>query len=167
MIIIYTGNGKGKTSASIGQTVRAYGNGMNVCFVQFMKSNIKAGEQLFLRNILQNNYHIGGKGFFRKEEDRPIHRKAALACLQWLDEHKERADMLVCDEILYAFHAGLVQREEIEKLLGYCKEHSKHLVLSGRYAPEWLIEKADIVSEICEIKHACKQGVPAQKGIEF
>lgn len=167
MIIVYTGNGKGKTSASIGQAIRAYGNGMKICFVQFMKSNVNAGEQQFLQKLLQNAYYIGGKGFFRKEEDRPLHREAAAGCLQWLDKQKEQADMIICDEILYAYHAGLVSEEEIMRLMVYCNDNGKHLVLSGRYAPDWLIAQADIVSEIQEIKHACRQGIPAQKGIEF
>lgn len=167
MLIVYTGNGKGKTSATIGQAIRAYGNGIPLCFVQFMKSSVKAGEQLFLQNLLGDSFFIGGKGFFRNEEDRPKHREAVLECLAWIDAQKERAQMILCDEILYAHKAELIAREEIERLADYCGQHGKHLVLSGRYAPEWLIERADIVSEIQEIKHACTKGVPAQKGIEF
>lgn len=167
MILVYTGNGKGKTSATVGQAIRAYGNGMPLCFVQFMKSNVQAGEQIALQNLLQDNFYIGGIGFFRNETEREKHRQAVLDCLAWLEQKKEQAVMLCCDEILYAYHAKLISREEIENLVNYCNAHQKHLVLSGRYAPDWLITQADIVSEIQEIKHACTKGVKAQKGIEF
>lgn len=167
MIIVYTGNGKGKTSATVGQALRAYGNGIPICFVQFMKSDVGAGEQIALKNLLQDNFYIGGCGFFRNETEREKHRQAVLTALKWLDEKKEQAAMLFCDEILYAYHAKLITQEEIESLISYCHETQKHLVLSGRYAPDWLIEQADIVSEIGEIKHACNNGVKAQRGIEF
>lgn len=167
MIIIYTGNGKGKTSATVGQALRAYGNDLPLCFVQFMKSNVQAGEQIALQALLKDNFYIGGCGFFRNEADREKHRQAVLNCLAWLETKKEQAAMLFCDEILYAYHAKLISQEEIENLITYCNNNQKHLVLSGRYAPDWLIEQADIVSEIQEIKHACTKGVKAQKGIEF
>lgn len=167
MIIVYTGNGKGKTSATVGQAIRALGSGIPLCFVQFMKSNVQAGEQIVLQKLLQDNFYIGGCGFFRNEADREKHRQAALDTLAWLEAKKEQAVMLCCDEILYAYHAKLVTKEEIETLITYCNSHGKHLVLSGRYAPEWLIDEADIVSEIQETKHACTKGIKAQKGIEF
>lgn len=167
MIIVYTGNGKGKTSATVGQALRAYGNDIPLCFVQFMKSDVGAGEQFALKNLLQDNFYIGGCGFFRNEADREKHRQAVLAALVWLDKKKEQAAMLCCDEILYAYHSKLITQDEIEHLINYCNENQKHLVLSGRYAPDWLIEQADIVSEIMEIKHACNKGIKAQRGIEF
>ena len=167
MIIVYTGNGKGKTSASLGQCIRAYGNNIPVCFIQFMKSDVNAGEQKFLKELLKEKYYIGGKGFFRKEEERAKHRQAVLDTLSYLNSIKEHCQMLVLDEILYAYKAELITKEEIENLLSYCNETKKHIVLSGRYAPDWLIEQADIVSEIQEIKHACQKGIAAQKGIEF
>lgn len=167
MIIIYTGNGKGKTSATVGQALRAYGNEISLCFVQFMKSDVQAGEQIALKKLLQDNFYIGGCGFFRNEAEREKHRQAVLHSLAWLETKKEQVTMLCCDEILYAYHAKLITRDEIEALISYCNTHGKHLVLSGRYAPDWLIEQADIVSEIQEIKHACTKGIKAQKGIEF
>ena len=165
MIIVYTGNGKGKTSASVGQAIRAYGQNMNVCFVQFMKSDQGAGEQNFLKTLLKDNFFIGGIGFFRKEEERPKHRAAAEKVLAWIHNHIENTDMLILDESLYAFKADLITQTELENIIDLCKD--KHLVLSGRGLPEWLIEKADIVSEINEIKHACHTGTAATKGIEF
>ena len=165
MIIIYTGNGKGKTSASVGQAIRAHGQSMNVCFAQFMKSDQGTGEQQFLKSLLKENFFIGGTGFFIKEEDRPKHRAAIEKTLVWIDEHLENADMLVLDECLYALKAGILTQEEVEGIMERCKD--KHLVLSGRGLTDWLTEKADIVSEINEVKHPCKNGTPATKGIEF
>lgn len=165
MIIIYTGNGKGKTSASVGQAIRAHGQNMNVCFAQFMKSDQNTGEQQFLATLLKENFYIGGIGFFRKEDERPDHRAAAQDVLEWAKKHIETADMLILDESLYALKANLITQEELENIMDLCK--NKHLVLSGRGLTDWLTEKADIVSEINEIKHACQQGVPATKGIEF
>ena len=115
MIIVYTVNVNGKTSASVGQAIRALGNSIPLCFVQFMKSDVQAGEQIFLQQLLQDNLYIGGKGFFRKEEERPKHREAVLACLKWIETKKETVSMLVCDEILYAYHAKLMKRLERTK----------------------------------------------------
>lgn len=165
MIIIYTGNGKGKTSASVGQAIRAHGQNMTVCFAQFMKSDQKTGEQEFLKTLLKDNFYIGGIGFFKKEEERPRHRAAAEKVLAWVNEHANKADMIILDESLYALKANLITQEELENIMNLCKE--KHLVLSGRGLTEWLTEKADIVSEINEVKHACHKGTPATKGIEF
>lgn len=165
MLLIYTGNGKGKTSACVGQCIRAYGQGFNVLFVQLMKSDQNTGEQRFLKELLQDKIYIGGKGFFRKEEERPIHRLAVETSLEWIKNRLESTDMLIIDECLYAYKAELITQAEIEELIELCQD--KHLVLSGRGAPDWLIERADTVSEIMEVKHACQKGVPAQKGIEF
>lgn len=167
MIIVYTGNGKGKTSASVGQTIRALGQELRVAFCQFMKSNQHAGEQTMLTQLLGDLFHIGGCGFFRKEEERPKHRALAEETLAWAYQHIPTCDLLVMDEILYAVRAGLVEQKEVEQLIELANKHSTHLVLSGRDAPEWLIEQADTVSEIQEIKHAWKSGIKATKGIEY
>ena len=83
MIIVYTGNGKGKTSACIGQAMRALGRDFAVGFGQFMKQPGCAGEQTVLARLLGDDFLAGGKGFLRREEDRPAHREAALATLDW------------------------------------------------------------------------------------
>ena len=113
MILVYTGSGKGKTSACLGQAVRALGRGLRVAFAQFMKQDDRAGEQIFLRQCLGDNFRAGGAGFFRKEEERPAHRQAALETLAWAKERLPRADVLILDESLYALGHGLVTREEL------------------------------------------------------
>ncbi len=167
MIIVYSGNGKGKTSACVGQAIRAHGQGLKVCFAQCMKSDQQTGEQQFLHTLLQEDFFIGGKGFFTREEQRPVHRTAALQVLSWAQEKSLTAHMLIIDEALYALKSELIFQEELEALMDVCQEKGVHLVLSGRGLPSWLVRRADIVSEIADIKHACKSGVPATKGIEF
>ena len=156
MIIVYTGNGKGKTSACIGQAMRALGRDFAVGFGQFMKQPGCAGEQT-----------AGGKGFLRREEDRPAHREAALVTLDWARQRLERLDLLVLDETLYALKAGILERSEVEGLMEAARRARCHLVLSGRDAPDWLVETADLVTEMGEIKHPWRAGIKAAPGIEF
>ena len=167
MILIYTGNGKGKTSACVGQALRALGQDLRVGFGQFMKKDVHAGEQVMLQRLLGENYRAGGRGFFRKEEEREEHRAAALTLLEWARERLPRLDMLLLDESLYALRAGLLERAEVEALLRRARAADCHLVLSGRDAPQWLMDMADLVTEMGEIKHPAQSGVKAQRGIEF
>lgn len=167
MIIVYTGNGKGKTSAAVGQCVRALGQGMRVGFAQFMKRAGQAGEQTILSRLLGEHFWAGGAGFFRKEEDRPLHRQAAQQVLHWAQQQLPALDMLVLDESLYALGSGLLERAELEAMLTAAQAQGAHVVLSGRGAPDWLVDRADIVSSLTEIKHPWRSGISAQKGIEF
>lgn len=167
MILIYTGNGKGKTSACVGQALRALGQELRVGFGQFMKKDVRAGEQVLLERLLGENFRAGGRGFFRREEEREEHRAAARTLLSWARERLPRLDMLVLDESLYALRAGLLERAEMEALLREARELSCHLVLSGRDAPQWLMDMADLVTDMGEVKHPAQSGVKAQRGIEF
>lgn len=168
MLLVYTGNGKGKTSASTGQAIRAHGQGFRVYFVQFMKSDVQAGEQRLLPEILgKDHFFTGGCGFFRNEKDRPKHREKAEATLAWCYSVLPNADMLVADEMLYALGQCLITREELEALIDACAAANVHLVVSGRGLPEWLEEKADLVTEMREIKHPWQSGIAATKGVEF
>lgn len=173
MILVYTGNGKGKTSACVGQAVRALGQDLRVAFVQFMKQDVEAGEQRLLRELLGPHLHIGGCGFFRNEADRPRHREAARTTLHWARNALPEVDMLIADESLYALRAGLLTREELigggdePGLIPAARQHGTHLVLSGRDMPEWLGEAADLVTVMNEVKHPWRSGIPACKGIEY
>lgn len=167
MILVYTGNGKGKTCACVGQAVRALGQGMAVAFGQFMKRQCGAGEQRLLAQLLGPDFCAAGPGFLRDEAERPAHRQAALTLLAWARERQERADMLVLDEALYALNAGLVSQAELTALLDGARRLNRHLVLSGRGAPDWLTAGADLVTEMAEIKHPWRAGIAAQPGIEF
>lgn len=167
MIIVYTGNGKGKTSASVGQAVRALGQGMDVAFAQFMKRPDQAGEQKMLARLLGDRYVAGGRGFFRNEETRDEHRRAALEVLSWAEKALESVDMLVLDESLYALGSGLLEKDELAAIIAAARNRGAHLVLSGRGLPAWLVEEADLITEMGEIKHPYGEGRAAVRGVEY
>ena len=167
MILVNTGNGKGKTTASIGQAIRALGQEQTVAFGQFMKRDKQAGEQYMLRKLLGDFFFAPGDGFLTKPEQFPKHRASSEKLIWWAKERMLEVDMLVLDEALYALSSELLKKEELEELIALARNNDTHLVLSGRGAPEWLIEEADLVTEMTEIKHHYKAGIPAQKGIEF
>lgn len=167
MLLIYTGNGKGKTSACVGQAVRALGQGLRVAFGQFMKRDGQAGEQRMLAQLLGAGFFASGSGFYRDPAEFSRHREGALRLMAWAGEVVARVDMLVLDEALYALGHDLVSKDELEELVRLCAAHGCHLVLSGRGAPQWLIDQADIVSDITEVRHVFARGARAQAGIEF
>jgi cob(I)alamin adenosyltransferase len=168
MIVVYAGDGKGKTSAAMGQIIRAMGHGMRVGCVQFMKRNGVAGEQYFLANLLGEDYHIGGLGFFKNQEEFDLHRESALAALHWAAERiKANIQLLVMDESLYALGAGLIVREELQEVLDAAQVHGVHVVLTGRGLPDWLLGQADLVTEMVSRKHPYGQGQGAVRGVEY
>ncbi len=167
MILIYTGKAKGKTSACIGQTVRALGQNLRVGFAQFMKRDNQAGEQRILHSLLGEHFFVGGLGFFRDKSEKEAHREAVLRTLVWAKNGLVQWDMLILDESLYALQAELLERAELEDLLQMAEAQSTHVVLSGRGLPTWLQEKAHLVTEMVEIKHPWQQGIAATVGIEF
>lgn len=167
MILVYTGPGKGKTSACLGQTVRALGSGLRVAFAQFMKRDGEAGEQAFLRQCLGDDFLAGGAGFFRREEDRPLHRAAAERTLAWARERLPDVDVLILDESLYALGKDLLTLHELQVLLKECRQHETHLVLSGRGFPADMLDEVDMVTEMQEVRHPWQQGQGAVRGIDF
>lgn len=167
MLLIHTGNGKGKTTASVGVAIRALGQDMRVGFGQFMKRDNQAGEQRILRQLLKENFHAAGAGFFTREEDRKIHAEAARKLLDWTSDKMSDFDLLVLDEALYALGYGLISQEELQAVIDSARQNNTHLVLSGRGLPEWLQQQADTITEMTEIQHAYKKGIPATPGIEY
>ncbi|MFP4168616.1 MAG: cob(I)yrinic acid a,c-diamide adenosyltransferase [Desulfonatronovibrionaceae bacterium] len=168
MLIVYTGDGKGKTSAAAGQTLRALGWGFRVCFGQFMKRDNQAGEQIMLKKMLARDFCSCGSGFFLQENQRNEQREAAAELLDWCRRKiRGRPDMLVLDEALYALGMGLVSREELAGLIRLCRKENVHLLLTGRNAPDWVVQEADLVSDIQVVKHPFQEGKKATMGIEF
>lgn len=170
MIIINTGEGKGKTTAAVGQAIRAHGAGLKVSFAQFMKRPIEAGEQKVLAQLLGDEFFAGGRGFYRKKEEYPRHRLAALLVLAWAEARLTGAnppDLLVLDETLYALGSKLLTLPEVLHLVDLAEWRGTHLVLTGRKLPEKLEKRAHLVTEMGEIKHPFAKGVTAQRGIEF
>ncbi|SMP76544.1 cob(I)yrinic acid a,c-diamide adenosyltransferase [Desulfonatronum zhilinae] len=168
MIVVYTGDGKGKTSAAMGQIIRALGHGLRVACAQFMKRDDVAGEQRFLASQLGDDFLVGGLGFFRDNQDRTRHREAALSTLAWVSSKVEAdVQVLVLDELLYALGAGVLEQKELQALLDRARERNVHLVLTGRGLPEWLGRQADLITEMLPVKHPFNQGQGALKGIDF
>ena len=173
LIIVHTGNGKGKTTAALGLAVRAWGDGLRVLILQFIKGSWKYGELETLRILGEMNGRMevrrGGRGFSQRDtEDKAEHRKAAQEA--WREALEEitasRWDLIVLDEINYAVKFGLVEIEQVMELLDK-KPSELHLVLTGRDARPELIERADLVTEMKLVKHPYQKGIKAQKGIEF
>ncbi len=168
LILVYTGNGKGKTSAAVGQTVRALGAGLKVAVGQFLKRENQAGEQKVLKSLLKNDFMASGIGFFRNRNDLSKHRAGALRLMGWACEKiKNNYQLLVLDEAIYALNMELITRDELTSMIDKATDAGTSIVLTGRDAPEWLTEKADMVSEILETKHHFQKNIPARKGIEF
>jgi cob(I)alamin adenosyltransferase len=173
LTIVYTGDGKGKTTAAVGLTVRAAGNRMHVLFVQFIKGSWKSGEREILRSLPNVELAVTGRGFTIEGLRNPripmaVHQDAATA--GWAFARQAIAegdyDMVVLDEILGAVNANLVSVEEVLEAVR-SRPPRLHLVLTGRGAPTELIALADLVSEVRPVKHPYEQGIPAQRGIEF
>jgi cob(I)alamin adenosyltransferase len=173
LTLVFTGNGKGKTTAAVGLTVRAAGNRLRVFFLQFIKGQWKTGERDILRSLPGVDLEVTGRGFTiegLRNPKIPLEDHAAAAAHGWSVArqivHEGDYDMVVLDEILGAVHAGLVPLDELIELV-QTRPPLLHLVLTGRNAPPALVEVADLVSEIQPIKHPFERGIKAQRGIEF
>jgi cob(I)alamin adenosyltransferase len=178
VVVVYTGEGKGKTSAGIGLMVRALGNRWNVAFIQFIKY-WGVGEHVFIRDITpiykdQLHFYKGGKGFYKAGElsEKHIteeqHKKAAK---QTYDEAYKCASsgkyqLVICDEINNAAHEGLISNADLKKLIKD-KAPGTSLCLTGRDFPKQLLNIVDIASDVSKIKHHFDDKYLANKGIDF
>lgn len=165
---VYTGNGKGKTTAAIGLGVRAAGAGLRVIMVQFMKGR-RYSELDALRNIPNFEVHQHGRDeFVSKEHPEQIDIDLAREGLS----HAERAimsskyDLVILDELNVALDFGLVPISEVENILRTRPRHVE-VVITGRYAPKEVLEMADLVTEMKAMLHFYNNGVKARKGIEY
>lgn len=171
LTLVFTGNGKGKTTAALGMALRAWGQGMKVLILQFIKGGwkygeLKAAEKLGPRFVMQQM----GEGFIKGSNDEglELHRTAAQKALKEAQQVilEGAADMVVLDEINYAVHYGLVDKRDVLDIIRSKPPHL-HLVLTGRNVSDEVAEMADLVTEMREVKHPFVAGIPAQKGIEF
>ncbi|MGD9182624.1 MAG: cob(I)yrinic acid a,c-diamide adenosyltransferase [Desulfobacterales bacterium] len=166
---IFTGNGKGKTTAALGQALRAAGSGLTTFIVMFMK-DFAYGEIKSIKHLSDwiRLEQYGNDAFvFRKQSPDNEDKKAARLALKRTREAMlcAKYDMVIMDEICVAIHFGLLKTEDVLSLLDE-KPEPIELILTGRYCPPELIEKADLVTEMQEIKHYYQKGVAARKGIE-
>ena len=166
LIIVHTGDGKGKTTAALGLAMRANGAGLKVLILQFIKGGRPSGELAALK-ILGIEIRQLGLGFITKENFAE-QKKSAQAAIELAREEilSGAWDLIVLDEINYAVKFGLLGAEEILKLIKI-RPPQLHLVFTGRDALPELIDAADLVTEMKLIKHPFQQGIGAQSGIEF
>lgn len=171
LVIVHTGNGKGKTTAALGMGMRSWGQGLKVLVIQFIKGNCTYGELKTIEK-LGPNFVIRqmGEGFVDGLRDNTLegHRSAAAKALQTAAAEiaTGKWDLIILDEINYAIKYRLVPAGAVVALIDK-KPPSLHLVLTGREASPEIIERADLVTEMREIKHPYEKGIKAQKGIEF
>ena len=168
VIIVHTGNGKGKSSAAFGMVARALGHDMRVAVIQFGKARTATGEELFFRKILNDDYHVMGEGFTWETQDRELDIQAAESAWNKAREYLSNADfdMVVLDELNITLKHKYLALDEVLTRLQQ-RPHLQHVVITGRAARPELIEIADTVTEMQNTKHAYKAGVCAQKGIEL
>ena len=169
LVIVNTGNGKGKSTAAFGTVFRAWGRGMRVCVIQFIKAETSNYGEIQGARKLQIEWHSLGDGFTWLSKD--IEKTAAKARQAWeLAQEKIASgtyDLVVLDEMTYAFHYGWLDVSDVLAWLTEYKPADMHLIITGRAAPAKLIDYADLVTEMGEVKHPYKQGIQAQAGIEF
>ncbi len=170
LVIVNTGNGKGKTTAALGLALRAVGQGLKVAMVQFIKGSWKYGELKAPEFLPGFEIHPMGRGFVNLGADEPDPDDVALA-RETLAAAREkvtsgRYDLVILDEVNYAVAYKLIPVEDVLALLKDRPPHV-HVVLTGRDVRPEVVEAADLVTEMRELKHPYKKGVKAQKGVEF
>lgn len=172
LLVVYTGNGKGKTTAALGMCVRAVGYDWKICLIQFVKGSWKYGELKGLKRLEPNvELHVIGEGFVGIVDDTKEfseHRQAAENGLKLASEKISSGayQLVILDELNVALELKLVDRQLVEELLSL-RPRGLDLVITGRGAPEWLIDRADLVTEMVEIKHPFQKGISARKGIDW
>ena len=169
-ILIFTGDGKGKTTAALGMVLRASGHGLRALVVHFLKNDASVGELAGLAKLGTVEAHQVGKGFVPPKDSPHYceHRHAAEKGFALLQRRTSEAefDLIVLDEICGAISCGLIETQTVREWIATL-DASKIVVLTGRNAPDELIAAADTVSEIREVKHAYQSNIPATPGIEF
>ncbi|MBU0984155.1 MAG: cob(I)yrinic acid a,c-diamide adenosyltransferase [candidate division Zixibacteria bacterium] len=172
LLVVYTGDGKGKTTAALGMCVRAIGYKWDICLIQFVKGSWKYGELKGLKALEPYvESHVIGEGFVGIVDDTKdfeVHREAARKGVELAREKiaSGKYRLIILDELNVAMDLGLVTREEAESLISAVGER-QHMVITGRGAPQWLQERADLVTEMREVKHPYQKGILAQKGIDW
>ena len=171
LLIVFTGNGKGKTTASLGMALRTIGHGHKVAIVQFIKGGWTTGEEKALKNLSQNiSWHSLGEGFTWETQDRIRDEKLVQEAWELAKKYiiNESYKLIILDEINIATKLGYLASEEIITFLKSLNNRKNHVVLTGRGASDSIINYADLVTEMKLIRHPFKeQGIKAQKCVEF
>lgn len=169
VLLVLTGPGKGKSSSGFGMLARALGHGMKVGVVQFIKGAFSTGEEAFFRDLPNVEYHVMGEGYTWDTQDRERDVQTAEAAWEVASRmlSDPSFDMVLLDELNIALRYEYLNLDQVLDDL-QARPAMQHAIVTGRYAPEALIELADTVTEMKVVKHAFKdQGVRAQKGVEL
>jgi cob(I)alamin adenosyltransferase len=168
LLVINTGDGKGKTTAAVGTAFRALGHGMRVAVIQFIKGKWRTGERKLGEQTENLVWLTMGNGCTLRSADRSKDHDAARSAWDKAQEllRSEELDLLILDEILYAINLGFVPAEELVAALKV-RSSNLHVILTGRNAPAELIEIADLVTEMRMIKHPFQKGEKGQLGLDF
>jgi cob(I)alamin adenosyltransferase len=168
LTIVYTGNGKGKTTAALGVVLRAWGRGMSVVMLSFMKSETSNyGEERAARKLGIEMIPLGG-GFTWLSKDLEKDRALAQKCWELCKEKINAGtyDIVILDEMTYPLVYGWLDIDEVISVLA-ARPNDVHVIITGRDAPQKLVDYADLVTEMREVKHPFQQGIKAQPGIDF
>ena len=172
LLIIYTGNGKGKTSAAMGTAFRAVGQGLNVLMVQFIKGSWHYGELDSAKMLGDDRFLMlpMGRGFVKVGTEKPDPADVEMVVKAWEFGREQvfsrQYQLVIFDEINYAIHYGMLDAETVAEAIEGRPE-DVHVILTGRNAHPRLIEAADLVTEMKEIKHPFQKGILAQRGIDY
>jgi cob(I)alamin adenosyltransferase len=168
VLLVNTGNGKGKSSAAFGVAARALGHGLQVAVVQFVKGRTDTGEEAILGRLPGVRWHVMGEGFTWETQD--AGRDAAAARVAWEVAAAYLRDpgigLVLLDELTYAFKYQWLPLDEVLAAFA-ARPPMQHVIVTGRAAPEALIDAADTVTEMQPVKHAFKAGIKAMPGMEF
>ncbi len=169
LIQVYTGEGKGKTTAAIGLACRARGHNLKVCYIYFHKNSKKCDEQRMLKKLgVETSGLAKTHPRFYKNVSKGKIRRECLEALEFIKKiyRQNKYDILILDEIFISLRDGFLTEKELLELLNL-KPNNLELVLTGRGATKRIIEKADLVSEIKKLKHPYDSGIKGRKGIEY
>ncbi len=166
---IFTGNGKGKTTAALGHIARAAGHQQKVCIIQFIKGSWLTGEETFFSAFRESvDFHVMGRGFTWKsddlEKDREVARNAWDFARKIISSNQH--NLIILDELTYLVYYNIIKEEEILEVI-ISRAPELHIIVTGRYATDKMIEKADLVTEMKMIKHPYQKGIKAQAGFDF
>ena len=171
LLMVFTGDGKGKTTASLGMALRTIGHGYKVAIIQFIKGGWTTGEEKALKNFSSNiSWHALGEGFTWETQDRIRDEQLVKEAWQLAKRYikNESYKLIILDEINIATKLGYLDSEEIITFLKSLNNRKNHIVLTGRGASDSIINYADLVTEMKLIRHPFKeQGIKAQKCVEF
>ena len=171
LLIVFTGNGKGKTTAALGMALRTIGHGYKVAIIQFIKGGWTTGEEKALKNLSSKiSWHTLGEGFTWETQDRIRDEKLVQGAWELAKEYirNESYKLIILDEVNIATKLGYLASEEIITFLKSLNNRKNHIVLTGRGASDSILNYADLVTEMKLIRHPFKeQGIKAQKCVEF